>query len=445
MQQHDLRRRFLRLTLINILANVTVPLAGLVDAAMLGHLPDIRFLAGVALGGVVFDLLYWSFGFLRMSTTGLTAQALGRGDRAAAERILQRVLLLALVSGGLILLLRGWVGDLGFALLTGEPQVEAAARSYFAARIWGAPAVLANLVLIGWFLGREEPRLVLAMTLLASLGNIALDYLFILRLDMAAQGAGLATMLSQYAMLALALSFYRRRRGAAPWHWPEILQSGHWASLLRLQQDIFIRTLLIVGSFAAFTAASALFGTIVLAANNLLIRLLTLASLLIDGVAYATETLAGRLFGAGEVAALRRLLRLAFGVSLAFAALYAIPTLLVPGTLLGWLTDHQPVVATGARLAPWLAATLLIGASAYVLDGVFLALAAGRQLRNSMLISALAVFAPIAALALWREDVRLLWLAMIALMLARVVTLAWALPAALRRAPPPPSAQEATP
>ncbi len=439
-----MRQRFLRLTAINILANVTVPLAGLVDAAMLGHLPDIRFLAGVALGGVVFDLLYWSFGFLRMSATGLTAQAMGAGDSAAAERILQRVLLLALLSGGLILLLRGVIADLGFALLAGEPQVEAAAQTYFAARIWGAPAVLANLAFIGWFLGREEPRLVLAMTLVASLGNIALDYLFILRLDLAAQGAGLATMLSQYAMFALALAFYRRRRGAAPWSWPEILQPGQWASLLRLQQDIFIRTLLIVGSFAAFTAASALFGTVVLAANNLLIRLLTLASLLIDGVAYATETLAGRLFGAGDVAALRRLLRLAFGVSLTFAALYAIPTLLVPGTILGWLTDHQPVVAAGARLAPWLVATLLIGASAYVLDGVFLALAAGRQLRNSMLISSLAVFAPIAAVAVWQHQVHILWLAMIALMLARVVTLAAALPGVLRQAPSPQSALEAT-
>lgn len=404
---------------------------------MLGHLPEIRFLAGVALGGVVFDLLYWSFGFLRMSATGLTAQALGRGDAVAAERILQRVLLLALLGGGLILLTKGWIVDAGFSLLAGEPQVQAAGRTYFAARIWGAPAVLANLAFIGWFLGREEAKLVLAMTLLASLGNVALDYLFILRLDMAAQGAGLATMLSQYAMLVLAVLFYLRRRGAARWHWPAILQRGELLALLRLQHDIFIRTLLLVGSFAAFTAVSALFGTVVLAANTLLIRLLTLASLLIDGAAYATESLAGRLYGAGDLIGLRQLLRLAMAVSLGFALLYALPALLVPDLILGWLTHHREVIETGARLAPWLVVTLLIGSFAYIFDGLFLALAAGRELRNSMLFSALGIFAPLAAAALWRHDVRLLWSALIALMVARTVTLSAALPAVLRRAPHP--------
>lgn len=440
-----MNHRFLRLALINILANITVPLAGLVDAAMLGHLPDIRFLAGVALGGVVFDLLYWSFGFLRMSATGMTAQALGRGEAAEAERILQRILLLALSIGLLILLAQSWIGNAGFSLLAGEPGVEAAGRAYYEARIWGAPAVLANLVFIGWFLGREEARLVLIMTLVASLGNIAFDYLFILQLNMDARGAGLATALSQYAMLAVALVFYWRRRGAAPWRWHELLDRGKILALLRLQNDIFIRTLCLVGSFAVFTNLSALFGTQVLAANNLLLRFLTMASFLIDGAAYATESLAGRLFGEGDLRGLRRLLLLALAVGFAFAALFALPTFLVPSTLLGWLTHHSEVVAIGARLSPWLVATLLAGSFAYILDGFFLALTAGRELRNSMLMSTFLGFIPLAAWAWWAQDIRFLWGALLALMVWRALTLAWALPGVLSRRQIHPSAHWETP
>lgn len=416
------------------MANITVPLAGLVDAAMLGHLPEIRFLAGVALGGVVFDLLYWSFGFLRMSATGMTAQALGRGEALESERILQRILLLALSCAGLILLAQSWIGEAGFALLSGEPAVEAAGRAYYGARIWGAPAVLANLVFIGWFLGREEARLVLVMTLVASLGNVAFDYLFIVHFNMAAYGAGLATMLSQYAMLAVAIFFYWRRRGAAPWIWKELLDRGKVLSLLRLQNDIFIRTLCLVGSFAVFTNLSALFGTQVLAANNLLLRFLTMAAFLIDGAAYATESIAGRLFGEGDLDGLKRLLLLALAVGFGFAALFALPTFFFPATLLGWLTHHQEVVDIGTRLSPWLVATLLAGSFAYILDGFFLALTAGRALRNSMLSSTFLAFTPIAIWAWWVHDIRILWAALLILMISRALTLSRALPSVLKGA-----------
>lgn len=400
---------------------------------MLGHLPEIHFLAGVALGGVVFDLLYWSFGFLRMSATGLTAQALGRGDDAESERILQRILILAVTGGVAILLLQGWIEQAGFALLSGEPEVETAGRAYFEARIWGAPAVLANLVLIGWFLGREEARLVLAMTLVSSLGNIVFDYIFIWRLGMAAQGAGLATALSQWAMLGLGLLFYWKRRNPGPWPWARLLQKDKMFALLRLQNDILIRTLCLVGSFAVFTALSALFGTEALAANNLLLRFLTMAAFLIDGAAYATESLAGRFYGQGDPSGLRRLLRLALTTGLAFAALFALPVLLAPRLLLGWLTHHQEVINIGGQYAPWVVITMLVGALAYVLDGFFLALAAGRVLRNSMLISSGLVFAPLALVAWWQLDLRILWAALLLLMVSRTVTLARAVPPALDR------------
>ena len=422
-----LRRRFLRLTGLNILANVTVPLAGLVDTAMLGHLDSIRFLAGVALGGIIFDLIYWTFGFLRMGATGTTAQALGQGDDEEVERILHRSLVLALAAGLVLWAGRGVLEDVAFRLLSGDPEVEAAGREYYRARIWGAPATLANLAFLGWFLGREESRVALAMTLVASLSNVLLNLLFIVELGLAARGAGIASALAQVAMLLLALEFYRRRRLPRP-DPSAIDRQGLWnrqafRQLLGFQGDILVRTLCLVGSFAVFTDASARLGTQILAANTLLVRLLTLVAHFVDGAAFAIESLAGRFFGAGHHRALRQLLSLAHRWGLGFAALCALVLVVLPGPLLGLLTSHQEVVDLALRYLPWLIVTLVLGAPAYVFDGFFLGLTAGATLRKAMLLSSLLVFAPLATFAVSRGDADLLWLAMAAFTAARVVTL----------------------
>lgn len=426
MTTPTLPRRFLRLTALNVLTNVTVPLAGVVDTAILGHLPEIRFLAGVALGGVVFDVLYWSFGVLRMGATGLTAQASGREDPREVERVLRRFLLLAAGAGGLILLLQAPLGDAAFALLAGEPEVEAAAREYFGARIWGAPAVLLNLVFLGWFLGREESRLALAMAAVASASNILLDYLFIVELGWAARGAGLATMISQYLMLALAVGLYLPRRHRAAGGPRELLARSSLASLLRLQTDLVIRTLCLVGSLALFTDLSALLGTQILAANALLLRILTFAAYFIDGGAFATESLAGVFHGARRPGELRRLLRLALGFGAVCGALFAAAVVLFPSAVLGILTSHREVVALAADLRFWLAATLIPGSAAYIYDGFFLGLTAGRPLRNAMLLATVGVYLPLAGVAVAAGSVHLLWLALAAFMVARAVTLGWA-------------------
>ena len=307
----SIRQRFFRLTILNVLSNVTVPLAGLVDTAMLGHLPDIRFLAGVALAGVIFDFVYWGFGFLRMGTTGTTAQAVGRGDLAGMHRVFQRSMVLALAGAALLVIFRDALGDLSFYLLAGEPGVEAAGRDYYDARIWGAPAVLANFVLLGWFLGREESSFALAMTAVANLSNIVLNYVFIMRLGLAAQGAGLATMLSQYLSLAVALAFYLRRRHGADWRWRQIFDRRQLAGLLRLHADILIRSLCIVTAFSLFINFSALLGTAVLIANTLLLRIFMVVTHAVDGIAFSTESLAGILYGERRRHELRRLLNLA--------------------------------------------------------------------------------------------------------------------------------------
>lgn len=420
-----LSRRFFRLTFLNILSNVAVPLAGLVDTAMLGHLPDIRFLAGVALAGVIFDFLYWSFGFLRMGTTGWTAQAVGRGDERDVQLVFQRSLFLGLGCAAALVAFQGPLADLFFHLLAGEPAVEAAGRDYYDARIWGAPATLTNLVLMGWFLGREESRLALAMTFTVSVANIALNYVFILRMGLAAQGAGLATMLAQYLALGLGLVLYWRRQGW-PWRLREIVDRSELARLLSLNADIFVRTLCLVAAFSLFTNLSALLGTAILTANALLLRIFTLVAFLIDGAAFSTESLAGILHGSGKSGELRRLLALAMAFGLACSAVAAALLVLAPRPLLGVLTSHADVVELAVAYRGWFALSLPIGAVAFILDGYFIGLTAGRTLRIAMLVSLLVFFLPTAGLAYAMESPTVLWLSFVSFMAGRAVTLGWA-------------------
>ena len=424
----SLGRRFSRLTALNILANLTEPVASLVDTALLGHLPDIRFLAGVALAAVLFDYVYWTFGFLRMGTTGTTAQAVGAGDTAEVYRVLYRAFASALVLGAALLLLRGVLRDAGFALLRAAPEVEAAGSAYFEARIWGAPAVLANFALLGWFLGREESRRVLLMTAVAHGANIGLDYLFIVELDLAARGAGIATAISQYLMLAVGLAIFFRAHRAAPahpWRWTEVLDRAPLKRLWVLNQDILVRTVALITAFAIFLNSSAMLGTVVLAANTILYRLQTLAAFLIDGAAFATESLAGIFHGAGDRRGLDRLRRLALTSGLAFAAPFVLVVCLTPRPVFGLLTSHQPTIEAALAHGLWLIPTLLLGSIAFIYDGYFLGLTRGRPLRNTMIVSTLLVFVPIALLALQRDSNHLLWLAMAAFMLARAAGLSW--------------------
>lgn len=419
----DLGRRFLRLTVLNALANLSVPLAGLADAGMLGHLPDIRFLGGVALASVLFDFVYWTFGFLRMGTTGTAAQARGRDDRPELYRVLYRSLLLAGGLAAAILALQVPLREAGFALLQGEPGVEAAGRAYFGARIWAAPATLANFAFLGWFLGREESGRALVLTVTANAANILFNYWLILRLGWNAYGAGLGTTLSQYLALAVSLALFVRSGRPERWRWSEVTAREPFGALLRFNRDILIRTVFLVSTFAIFTSASASLGTAVLAANTLLFRLFTLVSYLVDGVAYATESLAGVFRGAGDRRSLARITRMAMTVGMAIPVPLLAAMVLVPERVLGLLTDHPEVVALGARLGLWLVPVLLFGAAAFVYDGLFLGLTEGRALRNAMVVAMLAGFLPLAAWGVRSENVHLLWAALAAFMAARIVTL----------------------
>ncbi len=421
----SLSRRFARLTALNVASNLTVPLAGLADTVMLGRLDDVRFLAGVILAALIFDYLYFGCAFLRMSTTGMTAQSCGRGDPLEIAAHLYRALLIAAVLGALALLLRDPMGDLGFRLLAGEPEVENAGREYFDARIWGAPATLANLALTGWFLGRAQAARALAVVAAANLGNVALNWWFIVHLGWAAFGAGVATAAAQWlgALLGLALAV---GAGLPAVSWRRLLDSAELRRIVALNGHLVIRTLFLVTAFAAFTNLSALFGTARLAANGLVLRLLGVASYLIDGAAFAGETLAGAAFGAGDRAGLRRVLVLTVLVAEACAIVFLLPVLILPESIYGLLADYPDVVDLAAASNVWLLPVLLFAALAYAFDGFFLGLTRGRLLSRAMAVSLAAGFAPFAWAAVHFRDQHLLWLGMVGLMAARAGTLGYA-------------------
>ncbi|MGF1521796.1 MAG: MATE family efflux transporter [Leptolyngbyaceae cyanobacterium] len=425
--------RFSRLAIANVIANLMVPLAGIIDTAFLGHLADIRYLAGVAIATVIFNVVYWSFGFLRMGTTGLTAQAHGRGDTIAVWLVLLRNGLLGLSLALAVLLLQIPIRQLGFWLLSASSDVQMAGEAFYDARIWGAPAVLLNYVMLGWFLGRGQGKRVIVLSLVGNGTNILLDYWFIRQLGWASAGAGAATALSQGMMLIVGLGFVLRDASELSlWR----LRSALWdaealGAIFRLNRDILIRTFALVMSFALFTNWSSALGTNVLAANTLLLQVLTLAAYFIDGIAFATESFAGQFYAARNRAQLYKLIRLGGSSSLLLGLVFALVFVLFPQTLFRLMTQHDSVVTQVTDYVWWLLPLLGFGAIAFWLDGYFIGITASKSLRTSTLAASLVGFLPLGAVAYWLKSPHLLWMALTGLMAMRAAVLIWALPKTL--------------
>lgn len=428
-------RQFLHLAAVNVLSNLMVPLAGLIDIAFLGHLADIRHLAGVALATVLFNYLYWSFGFLRMGTTGLTAQALGRGDARDVLLIGVRNGALAIALGTLILLVQYPVRELGFTLLSATTEVKVAGIDYFNAMVWGAPATLLNFVLVGWLLGQGRGGGVLLLSIVSNLANVVLDYSFIVRLGWGSAGAGWGTALSQYLMLLTGLCLVYRE-----FQWktlrqilPNVMDGAALRSVFQLNGDILIRTFALVTTFSVFTNLSSGFGTTVLAANSLLLQVVTFAAYFIDGLAFATESFAGLFRGQEANHDLRRLLRLSGSISLALGLAFAAGYLLFSRPLLSLLTSHDLVITQAQEYVMWLLPVLGFGSIAYMLDGYFLGLTEGHILKRSSVMASLIGFAPWAIASVWLRSPQLLWLGITSFMAARAITLGLQVPGTLDR------------
>ncbi len=428
-------RRFFRLAIVNILSNLMVPLASLVDMAFLGHLDDISHLAGVSIASVLFNYLYWTFGFLRMGTTGTTAQAKGKDNQQEIKKILLRNTIIALSIGLIILILQYPLREIGFYLLRATDEVKASGISYYNSLIWGAPATLLNFVLIGWFLGLEKSENVLLLSLLNKGTNVILDYIFIVRWGWQSSGAGSATAISQYltALVGIILVLRVIKIAQLSQLRDSIWQPEAIIKLFLLNRDILIRTFALISTFALFTNLSSDLGTSILATNSLLLQAVTLSAYFIDGLAFATESLAGISYGEGNKKQLVTVLKIAGILSLIFGLIFATVFILFSSFIFSLLTNHQNIIDEINNYVWWLFPILGFGSIAYMLDGYFLGLTQGALLRKSSLIASIGGFLTPAMIAWYLKNNHLLWLALTIFMLIRVTTLSQGLPFALAK------------
>ena len=379
-----------------IISGISVPLLGLVDTAVMGRLDDSRYLAAVAAGAQLFSVLFMTLNFLRMGTTGITAQALGGNDAAAFRHALARPALIALALAALIILLQLPLREAGMALLGPEAAVAELSRAYFAIRIWSAPAVLLNFVIIGWLLGMQDARGPLAILLTVNLVNIVLDLVFVLGLGLHVRGVATATVSAEVCGLGLGIWLVRRQlRGwPADWQRSELLELPAYRRLFAINGALFIRTLALILTFAFITAQGARMGTLVLAVNALLMNFQLLISFALDGLAHAAEALVGRAVGARDRAAFARVVRRTRNWSLLFALLFSLAYAGLGPLLIDTLTVIPEVRDTARVYLPWLIALPLISAVSFFYDGVYVGATRTREMRNVMVGSVLLVFLP---------------------------------------------------
>jgi MATE family multidrug resistance protein len=435
--EYNFLNRFYQLALANVASNIMIPLAGLISVAFLGHLEEIHHLAGVALASILFEYIYVIFYFLRMGTTGVTAQAVGEDNR---EEMLQAGLrngLIALGLGVALLILQYPIRELWFAIVSATPEVKASGIDYFNARIWGAPAVLFNYVLIGWLLGREMSGKVLLMSVVGNGANVVFDYLYIVRWEWASTGAGIAQALSQYLMLLVGLVLATQNIHLQElktvfqklWDWLA------FKSTFTLNGNIFVRSLANMTTQALFINLSALMGIMIFTENALLLQVVLLSIFLVDGIGFATETLTGNFKGQKANDQFIPLLQVSIGTSLSLALSIAGVCILFPETVFGLLSDHTEVTLPIKLYAPWLILVLGCQSISSILDGYFAGLAEGEPIRNATLCGALLGFTPLAIWSWQAHSNQILWLAMSGFMATKMVAIAIQVPKTLENDP----------
>ena len=385
-----MNKKILQLALPSIVSNITVPLLGLVDVAIVGHLGAASYIGAIAVGGMLFNIIYWLFGFLRMGTSGMTSQALGRRDLQEVTRVLFRSVGVGILISLVLLLLQYPIREIAFSLLDTTDEVERLATLYFNICIWGAPAVLGLYGFSGWFIGMQNSRFPMFIAITQNIVNIVASLIFVFVFGMKVQGVATGTLIAQYGgfLIAVFLWFvFYRKRLKAPVCWHEIMDKVAMRRFFQVNSDIFFRTLCLVAVTTFFTSTGARQGDIVLAVNTLLMQLFTLFSYIMDGFAYAGEALAGRYIGARNKSALEQMIHLLFGwgigLSLFFTLLYG-----VGGKgFLSLLTNDPAVIQEAGTYFYWVLAVPLAGFAAFLWDGILIGATATRLMLYSMLVA----------------------------------------------------------
>ncbi len=388
-------REILQIALPSIVSNITVPLLGLIDVTIVGHLGAASYIGAIAVGGMFFNIIYWIFGFLRMGTSGMTSQAFGRKDDAETMRLLTRSTGVGLVIAFMLIVLQYPIEQIAFALIQTTPEVEKLASLYFRICIWGAPAVLGLYSFSGWFIGMQNSRYPMFIAITQNIVNILVSLLLVYGFNMKIEGVAIGTLIAQYAGLFIACALWHHQYRPRLQHHAEfrsLLDKQAMYRFFQVNRDIFLRTLCLVAVTVFFTSAGAAQGEVILAVNTLLMQLFTLFSYIMDGFAYAGEALAGKHIGANNRIALRQMVHQLFkwgiGLSLAFTLLYG----LGGEGFLRLLTDEASVITASSVYFYWVLAIPLAGFSAFLYDGIFIGATATHLMLRAMIIASAAFF-----------------------------------------------------
>ena len=418
-----------------MLSNVSEPLIGVVNTAVIGQLKDPAYIGAIAVGALIFSFIFWGFGFLRLATGGLSAQAVGAGDRTELVAVLVRSLMIGLAAGIGLILLSPVIRQVAFDLVGGSPAIREHGEAYFNRRIFAAPAALANYCVMGWLIGQSRAKLAFLVQLFLNLTNMALSAFFVLKLGMTSDGVGLAALIAEWsaAALALGLAVTILRGMGAHVSWPRILDPIRFRRTLLMNGDVMIRTFCLIFAFIWFTARGARAGDVIVAANAVLFNLFEVSAYLIDGFAYASEALVGQSVGARNRQRFRDAIRLTSLWAVVVGLCCTLVIFAFGPAIIDLMTLSPEVRETARTYLPWAAVSPVLGVVAFQFDGIFTGAMATRDMRNMMILS-LGIF-----LLAWRLleppfGNHGLWAALDIFFVSRGVTFATRMPSLERRA-----------
>ena len=387
-------REILQIALPSIVSNITVPLLGLIDVTIVGHLGATSYIGAIAMGGMLFNIIYWIFGFLRMGTGGMTSQAYGRGDESEMMRLLTRSAGIGLCIALMLIILQHPIEQIAFNLIETTPEVERLASIYFRICIWGAPAVLGLYSFSGWFIGMQNSRYPMFIAITQNLVNILMSLILVYGLDMKIEGVATGTVVAQYAgfLMAICLWAYRYKHLRPHIELRSIMDKDAMQRFFLVNRDIFLRTLCLVAVTVFFTSAGAAQGEVILAVNTLLMQLFTLFSYIMDGFAYAGEALAGKHIGANDRAALRQMVRHLFGWGIGLSLIFTLLYVIGGEGFLALLTNDRSVITASSTYFYWVLAIPLASFAAFLYDGIFIGATATGLMLRAMLVASVSFF-----------------------------------------------------
>ena len=420
-----MNKKILRLAIPNIISNITVPLLSSVDTAVMGHLESPVYLGAIALGSMIFNFIYWGFGFLRMGTTGLTAQSFGSKNDIEVSSILFRASLVSIIIGFSLIILQYPIAELSFFLIDGSKEVEQFATQYYNIRIIAAPATLSLYALNGWFLGVQNSKSPLYVALFINILNIILNLFFVYQLNMKVEGVAWATVIAQYLGVIFSIILISKKYEVyiKLFSFEKIIEKTKVLRFFKVNTDIFFRTILLIFTISFFTAKSAEINDEILAANFILMQLWLVISYGVDGFAFAAESLVGKYFGSRDQEKLTKTIKYSFAWGLTLGMFLSLCYLLFGRDILSLYTNQENIVQIAMVFMGWIIVAPIINSVSFIWDGVYFGVTETRKMLFSMIISVLFVFLPIYYLTNDWLGNHAIWFSLTAFMIIRGITL----------------------